>query len=205
MEKTVIPIVCVLGLAVFIVLASVLGKKAGFSTAKTTPIPTAEPTERPYITAASSMAGETSGELLEGSDFSAVTFKSSIDDEPVKVNYYLKSGVLCVKLARSFSVREKLPDETPYDDPFSDDEPIETCEPPLDMEYLEKAADELLYCIGFAYLPSEPDTAKADIISALSIIYTDTANKAETVFGVYLLKFSYSEADKLLTVVCEPS
>ncbi|MCR5808376.1 MAG: hypothetical protein K6G56_02315 [Clostridiales bacterium] len=202
-ERTVIPIVCVLAVAAFIVIAAVFGKTGSGTLAKTTPEPTAEPTEYPFITIVGRMAEELEGEKVIGEDYADFSFRSPVDGSSVTAHVYLKSGLACIKTVRTL---EKKSDEAvDPDDPFGDVYADESEKPGESDDLENDIASELVRIVSFVYSPADGEKALHDVKDALVKIRAGELQKTDIVFGAYIMSFDYSEADKLLTVICEPS
>lgn len=198
-ERTVLPVLCVLGVAVFVVLCAVFGKKRGGEEEEIAPTPA------PYSYAILSLRDSLGGDITNGDKFTSLTYKSNSDGRYASVNAYLKSGVLCMSVTHPFEVKKAEPTAEPTEDIFGGS--VSTSSVPTEEpedRYLTMLADELTLCFSKVYVPSGDDDASERIGAAL-ISLKDGAKKANVIYGIYMLKFERLESDGLLTVTCEPA
>ena len=198
LERTVIPVVCVLAVAAFIVLCAVFGKNG--LTAGDAP---AAPTEDPCVAAIHGLAEKLGGEYTDGKDMSSLSFKSAADGTYATVSAYCRSGVLCMQIVRTLA----LPEEPEATEDMFENTDISTPDPSRTDEMtamLEAIADEILLCLEQVETPPDAEDAGSKVLAALGQIADGGASKASFVYGIRLAEFKYSKTDKLLTVICEP-
>lgn len=199
-ERTVIPLVCAVAVAVFILLGAVLGKKP----AKIEPEATPAPTEDPIVPTADKLAELLGGSVVSTATFSVVSYQSRADGAYGTVTVYPKSELVCLRTVRSvYRAPEVTPD--PYEDMFESTVKTEEPEAVGDPTDIQTAAAELLSILECAYGPSANEGAGESIASAISRLIADGAKKSSCVYGIYLLEFEYSPSDALLTLTCEPA
>ena len=196
-ERTVIPIVCALAVAVFIVLSALFGKTRD----RIEPEPTPAPTEDPMIPTAERLKELLKGSLVSTTGFSVISYQSEEDGAFGTVTVYPKSEIVCLRITRSLYL-EPAPTQDPYADMF--ETPGKTEVPkvtgePSDAEIIK---DELVKILTCAY--GQGPEAGESIASSVQRLL-DGAKKAGAVYCIYLLEFEYSEADCILTVTCEPA
>lgn len=194
------PIVCVIGIAVFVVLCAVFGRNKGAEPEE------ASPTEAPFFEVVEALQKKFGGDITRGDNFSSLSYRSESDGKFATANAYLKSGVICMSLTHPFeSVKVKTTPE-PTEDIFGNTpKPTEQVNTGKKDEYVEKLSDELLYCFTRLYMPPADDDAYGRIGDALTSLRSSEVKKVNVIFGIYLLKFSFSDDDGLLTVTCEPA
>lgn len=196
-ERTVIPIICALAIAVFIVLSALFGKARD----RIEPEPTPAPTEDPIIPTAENLKELLDGKAVTASGFSVVSYQSETDGAYGTVTVYPKNELVCLRVTRSLYL-ESEPTPDPYADMFEN--PVKTEGPEVtgDASEAEVVCDELIRILTCAY--GQGPEAGDSIVSAVRRLL-DGAKKTSAVYGIYLLEFEYSEADCILTLTCEPA
>ena len=207
-EKTLIPIICVLGLAVFIVMSALMGKNAVQSSELSG---TPSPTEDPCYPLIRSMAKDLDGTVTEGDGFAAVSYPCSLDGKDVVVSAYTKKGVLCMQLTGCFPLSHKeeetaAPSQTQSmfvidNTPAPSQTTAATAAPSFDDADYDK---EILKCLSYLSEPKDRESSLKQIKSALNVLASGKAKKSSCIYGIYLVEFSWSEADSILKMICEP-
>lgn len=202
-EKTLVPIVSVVGIALFIVVCALLGKNGVIGgKANETPAPTADP----CFTAANALKDAIGGSVTQGDGFSSLAYESSPDGSDATVNYYMKNGVLCTKLVRKLPSVLTDPTPAPTEDMFETVPGNATEAPSTEADdALISTAAEILKALSLVDPGGESSLSEEDIASALKTLADGTATKTSLIFGIYVVEFKYTKADRILTVVCEPA
>ena len=202
-EKTVIPIVSVVGVALFIVVCALIGKSGLIDkTASETPAPTVDP----CFEAADALKAALGGSVTQGDGFSSLSYKSTPDGSDATVNYYIKNGVLCMKLVRKLPSVLTDPTPEPTEDMFETVPGNATEVPSTEAEdALNAAAEEILKALSEVYEGGESSLSEEDVASAVKTLADGTTTKTSLIFGIFLVEFKYTKADRILTVVCEPA
>ena len=200
-ERTVLPVLCVLGVAVFVVLCAVFGKKQKGNE------DSAEPTYPPCEAVIVSLHNELGGEMTNGDGLSSLSYRSAADGKYATVTAYMRSGVLCLSVTRPFESVKPVSTPEPTEDIFGGiGAPSETAAVSEETdEYVKALFDELIKCFSKLYVPLYDDNAAERIEEALRSMRRGDAKKANVLFGIYMLKLSFSEDDGLLFAVCEPA
>lgn len=204
LERTLLPVVCVLGIAAFILISALLGKT---STQSAEPELTPAPTEDPALTAIDAVMGSFSGDMKSGGDAYMLSYRSPYDGEFGTVSTYDKQGMLCMKIVRPFFEAEPEPTEDPFSQMF-EPTPVPTQgagETEAPNESIIGISDELCSLLSFVYKPSPSDDVSGKLTSALVSIWMGEQTKASIIYGVYLLKLEYDSSDRILTVTCAPA
>lgn len=203
-EKAVLPIVCVLGIAAFIIVSALLGKHGN----NTEPQATPEPTEDPLHAAALSINADMGGRLAESDDSYIISYQSAFDGEFGTVTAYRKQGMPCIRVIRPFETAAPEENEDPFAGMFDvPGEPTEKAgEGAVEAdEYAKAIAEELEPMLKKVYQPDSSDDVSSKLVSALTLLRTGEEKKANVLFGIYVVKLEYSDSDCLLTVTCAPA
>lgn len=201
LEKLLLPILSVFVVAVFIILCSLLGKTEKGSE----PSATIEPSPAPYADLIHGLAAKLGGEFTDGDKLSTLSFKSSKDGEYAAVTSYMKSGIVCMSITRPLHTDDAEPEPT-EEDIFGDNDPDTTTAPSdTAMSANANIAEELFSCISMLPSHSESNDLTDSITKALDSFTNGSAKKANILYGIYMIKLSYSQDDELLSVVCEPA
>lgn len=199
-ERTVIPVVCVIAVAVFVVLCAVFGKKHAPDEAE------ALPSQAPFETVIAALQKELGGEITGGDGMASLSYKSSADDRYAAVSAYMKSGVLCLSVTHPFESAKVKPTPEPTEDIFGFTSPTATAKATDAPDtYVLALTEELVKCFSKVHLPLYDDNVSERIFEALSTLRRGEVKKTNVIFGVYMLKFNYSDDDGLLYAVCEPA
>lgn len=202
-EKTVVPIVSVVGIAVFIVICALLGKSGALvKTTGETPSPTTDPCAE----AAAKLKTVLGGSVTTGDGFSSLSYKCAPDQTDATVNYYLKNGVLCMKMVRKLPSVLTDPTPAPTEDIFEDTSSLGTESPDDGSDKaVETVSGEIVSALQLVSEQGENPNTASGVFDALKLIIDGTASKASLIYGIYIVELKYSKADKILTVVCEPA
>ena len=201
-EKTILPIVCVLGIAAFIILSSIIGKNRSTVEPEATP----EPTQDPVHAAIIAVQDEMGGTLAEGTDSSILSYQSRVDGEFGTVTVFSKQGMLCMRIVRPFEAVIKETTEDPFEDMFeTGTDPTEAAGESPDDAFLTGVAEEIGFMLFRISQPENSADFTAKLLSALRSIRTGEEKKANILFGVYMVKLEFADSDRLLTVTCAPA
>jgi hypothetical protein len=194
-----IPLFSLLALFAVMAIFASAGAKNRQSTAEATPAPT----ETPYREAAKSLSEKLGGELVNADNFSSLAYKSAADGAEATVSYYLKSGLICVSVVRTISVPEASAD--PTEDIFGDSSGCGFSDGRTNEDLYIPIAEEIYYCLAEIKPAEDAEAAVSKIAELLSKTVSGEAKKAQMLYGVYTVTFSYSAADGLEEIVCEPA
>lgn len=196
-----IPLVCVLAVAAFILLSAILGKKSG---EKIEPEATPAPTEDPIVPTVEALKADLGGEFISTGSFSVLSYTSKVDGSYGTVTVYGKNEVLSIRITRSLYAEPE-----PTEDPFSD--MFEVVPTPIPSEKADSSSDtkavagEICAVLEHAYPAPDKDQALRETSAALDRLLVDGAKKTSIVYGIYVVEFAYSAVDCIVTVTCEPA
>lgn len=205
LERIIVPVVFVVGIAAFIAVSIIIGGKSQPiepSSSSSTPEPDL------CAAAADALSDKLGGEVTYGDKQASLSFTSSADGAKPVFTAYMKNGVLCVRITRDFAFSNE--NTTPKPDATEDlfGETPGNASSGSDNEKnigIASVAGEICDCICCVYEPDDPTSSAARIEEILRSFADGTLKKANMVFGVYLVEFKYSETDGILSVVCEPA
>lgn len=206
LERIIVPIIFVIGIAAFIIISAIMGKNSRLiepAVSDTTPEPD------PCAAVIAELAEEFGGSATYGDKTASLSFKSPADGAMPVVTAYMKSGVLCARITReaAFGSKKQPDDPEPTEDLFGDNSETVL---PSGADYEEDAAilplaQEICRCLCCVYEPEDMESAVRKTAEILRSFSEGTAQKSNMVFGIYLVEFRYSDTDGILTAVCEPA
>lgn len=206
LEKTILPVVCVLGIAAFILISALLGK-TGSEANDPMPEFTPAPTEDPAFTVIKAVSAKTGASYTSGTEAYTLSYKSPADGEFGTVTTFDKQGMLCMRIRRPFAQKDAEASEDPFSQMF-EPTPMPTAgagKTEDNEAELISVANEICGFLSYVYEPESSDDVSGKIVSALKNIRSGEETKANIIYGVYLLSIEYMKADGILSVTCSPA
>ena len=201
LASALIPVFFFLALVAVVAVCAIVGSKEKAKEALAAPAP--EPSEAPYAEAASRLRAALGGELVNADNFASLAYKSGVDGVSATVSYYLKSGLLCFSVIRPIS--EPQASSAPTEDIFGETPDGDSSGGRTNDELYLSIAGEVCACLEEIKPAEDREATLAKIAELIEKTVSGEAKKAQMLYGVYTLTFSYSAADGLEEIVCEPA
>ena len=209
LERTLIPVVCVIALAVFVILSAVFAKKERSASEGTAAAGTAAPSEAPFAAVMDKLYAEFHGERSDTDDSSTLACKSPIDGEGMSVTVYEKGGRICMRVVRSIPAGTAGAPAPAYTESIfivdQMDSPSAASAAPAPIPDSSPVAEELVRLLGILAPTSDEGDLLETLKTKLDLLFSGGSKKASVLCGAYVIKLSYSESDSLMTVECEHS